>query len=416
MTHNSICGIVELIFGFKILKFNQTENKRTESIECEKRLTKMQVCAPFLKHRPAWALAGFGVRRSFASRPARRVLLPAPGPPSSFVNETVEPGSSETVLGDREVEVQVAACAVAYRDIIDRTGGCPFMNQPTVLGHEFSGRVTRAGASSSLQEGDRVVSLHWAQYDQEAWPAPFGHKDAMKTFLGLTCDGGYQDYVTTHETAFVKVPNPKFLTGVEAAPAMSTFGTVWQGAVVRGGLRRNERVLVTGAAGGVGSAAVCMAARLGAHVIGTTGSVDAKQEYIKSLGAAEVISAEKGFSKQLGRGNLVDMVIENVGAPTFTDSLRSLKPGGRLVLIGNVTNEAVSLPLGLCILNSLSVIGTDSIEGSELEKMFLWMEKEGLKPSIDHVLPLEQAAKAHEMIEERAVNGRIVLDVNSSIW
>ena len=86
------------------------------------------------------------------------------------------------------------------------------------------------------------------------------------------------------------------------------------------------------------------------------------------------------------------------------------------MLIGNVTNEAVSLPLGLCILNSLSVIGTDSIEGSELEKMFLWMEKEGLKPSIDHVLPLEEAAKAHEMIEARAVNGRIVLDVNSSIW
>ena len=377
----------------------------------------MRLCGPFLKHRKALFSPSVGIRRSFGNRTTRRVVLPKPGPPSAFVYETLEEEDlSGVALENREVEVQVAACAVAYRDLIDRSGGFPFMNEPTVLGHEFSGRVTKVGANSSLEVGDRVVSLHWAQYDRSAWPAPFDHADAMKTFLGLTCDGGYQDYVRTHETAFVKIPNPTFLTAIEAAPTMSTFGTVWQGAVVRGGLKESERVLVTGAAGGVGSAAVSMAARLGAHVIGATGSVETKQEYIKGLGAAEVISAERGFSKQLGRDNLVDMVIENVGAPTFTDSLRSLKPGGRLVLIGNVTNESVSLPLGLCILNSLSVIGTDSIEGSELEKMFLWMEKEGLKPSIDRILPLEQAATAHEMVEQRAVSGRIVLDVNSSIW
>ena len=149
--------------------------------------------------------------------------------------------------------------------------------------------------------------------------------------------------------------------------------------------------------------------------------MEANEDHIKSLGADECISAEKGFSKSLdpknGGTGLVDMVIENVGAPTFDDSLRSLKPGGRLVLIGNVTNSSVKLPLGLCILKSLSVIGTDSIESQELEKLLLWLEAENLKPPIDRVMPLKDAAAAHDLVENRSVQGRIVLDVNNDdVW
>ena len=364
----------------------------------------------------SWHLRLIGAR---SSSTAKRVVLPAPN--TNLVFENVETANAASLQG-RDVEVKVAACAVAYRDIIDRTGGFPFMNQPTVLGHEFSGVVTKVGGDTkNLSVGDKVVSLHWAQMDGEAFPSPFMHKESMQTFLGLTCDGGYQDYVSTHETAFVKVPNPHFFNGIEASPIMSTFGTVWQGAVVRGGLKENERILVTGASGGVGSAAVMMASRLGAYVIGTSGNVEANEDHIKSLGADECISAEKGFSKSLdprnGGTGLVDMVIENVGAPTFDDSLRSLKPGGRLVLIGNVTNSSVKLPLGLCILKSLSVIGTDSIESHELKKLLLWLEAENLKPPIDRVMPLKDAAAAHDLVENRSVQGRIVLDVNNDdVW
>jgi acryloyl-coenzyme A reductase len=173
-------------------------------------------------------------------------------------------------------------------------------------------------------------------------------------------------------------------------------------------------VLVTGAAGGVGGAAVAIAARLGCHVIGATGNVEAKGSYIKSLGCDEVIDSSPGFSKKVKGG--VDMVIECVGAPTFTDSLRCLKPGGRLVLIGNVTNSNVTLPTGLCIVKSLNIIGTDSIEASELHKLFLWLEEEGLRPTVDRVMPLEEVASAHQLLEERQVTGRIVLDINKKIW
>lgn len=86
------------------------------------------------------------------------------------------------------------------------------------------------------------------------------------------------------------------------------------------------------------------------------------------------------------------------------------------MLIGNVTNASAPLPLGLCIVKSLSVIGTDSIEAAELSKLFLWLDKEGLRPTIDRVIPLEEVASAHQLLEERRVSGRVVLDVNKELW
>lgn len=290
------------------------------------------------------------------------------------------------------------------------------MNQPTVLGHEISGIVENCATDTNLKPGDRVVSLHWAQFDGQAFPSPFQHKEGMKTFLGLTCDGGYSEYITAHETAFVKVPSHEKWSAIHAAPVMSTFGTVWQGAIVRGQLKSNERVLVTGASGGVGSAAVTLATKFGCHVIGTTSSIDKKTNYIKSLGASEVIDSSIPFSKTIGSS--CDMVIECVGAPTFSESLRCLKPGGRLILIGNVTNSTAPLPLGMCIVKSLSVIGTDSIESNELTKLFHWLTENNIRPEIYQTIPFDVTAvqQAHTLLEERGIQGRIVMDIQSGIW
>jgi len=357
------------------------------------------------------------IRPSFFSTSARRVVLKAPGPSSALIPETYQVDLN-TPVKKNHVRVKVAACAVAYRDIIDRNGGFPFMNHPTVLGHEAAGVVVATNQSSSLHVSDRVVSLHWAQHGGMAWPSPFETKEGMSTFLGLTTDGGYSEYIETHESAFVKVANHQKWTAIEAAPVMSTFGTVYQGAVIRGNLQAGERVLITGAAGGVGTSAVTIASRLGAYVIGATGNVAPKGKMLTDLGANEVIDSAVGFSKTLVKsaGGCVDMAIECVGSPTFTDSLRSLRPGGRLILIGNVTNASAPLPLGLCIVKSLSIIGTDSIEACHLENLFQWLEKENIRPVIDSVLSLEEASLAHDRLEQRSVHGRIVLDVNKEVW
>ena len=115
------------------------------------------------------------------SSTTKRVVLPAPN--TNLVFENVETASAVSLQG-RDVEVKVAACAVAYRDIIDRTGGFPFMNQPTVLGHEFSGIVTKVGGDTkNLSVGDKVISLHWAQMDGKAFPAPFMTRNQCKRSL-----------------------------------------------------------------------------------------------------------------------------------------------------------------------------------------------------------------------------------------
>ena len=136
----------------------------------------------------------------------KAAVLPHPGGPELFdyTDRPIPALSTFTGQGGEGVaaRVKVKSCAVAYRDIIDRTGGFPFMQQPTILGHEFAGVVDSVGNEVDpevLAVGDRVVSLHWAQ--DLGWPAPFD-TPAMQTFLGLSCDGGYAEFCVSHHSAF----------------------------------------------------------------------------------------------------------------------------------------------------------------------------------------------------------------------
>jgi acryloyl-coenzyme A reductase len=303
-----------------------------------------------------------------------------------------------------EVTVKVAACAVAYRDILDRKGAFKFIRLPAVLGHEFSGTIVEVGdrATGRAAVGDPVVSLHWDQ--DAAWPSPLKSGGAVDTMFGISCDGGYAEYVTCPVGSLAAAPT--HLPLEPASCVVSTFGTVWWGAVARGGLKSGQRVLVTGASGGVGSAAVAIAKALGCHVTGVSSS-EAKRTYLQELGCDDVLVTDD--QARFKAGNM-DCVIESVGGPTFASSLRATKPGGSIILLGNVENSVSELPLGYCILNSIRIIGSDSILRSELETGLLpFMAKHNLRPTIQHVMALEDACRAHEMLEARQVSGRIIL-------
>lgn len=183
---------------------------------------------------------------------------------------------------------------MAYRDTLDRRGAFPFIQPDAVLGHEMAGTVVAVGSgaeSGGLQEGDRVVSVHWDQ--NEAWPAPLTPSGPVSSFLGLTHPGGYAEFCTAPAGCFVQIPHGWSGSQIHAAPVMSTFGTVWQGAVVRAGLQAGETVLVTGASGGVGSAAVQLCRRIGCKVIAVTSS-PSKREFVEGLGADVVVVSESG--------------------------------------------------------------------------------------------------------------------------
>jgi NADPH:quinone reductase-like Zn-dependent oxidoreductase len=248
----------------------------------------------------------------------RALQLAEPGAIANFRMVTL-PLKQPT--GPGSVQVKVQACAVAYRDVLDRQGAFKFIRRPTVLGHEFAGTVTAVGdGPSRWRVGDRVCSLHWDQ--AAAWPSPLNATGAVDSMFGLTCDGGYAEYCNARTGALVKAP--PFLNSSEAASVMSTFGTVWNGAVVRGGLASGQTLLVTGASGGVGSSAVMLGAAMGNRVIAVTTSA-AKVPFLTGIGAASVIVADsKGAFKP--PAERVDMVLEAVGGPTFKSSLRSVSP------------------------------------------------------------------------------------------
>ena len=290
----------------------------------------------------------------------------------------------------------------------------PFINRPTVLGHEIAGVVVEAGDAAPLKVGDRVVSLHWASCGscEACLDGRTTHcSSGWDSFLALTTDGGYAEYVRTGASAFVPVPDG--WSAVDAASVNCTYGTVYHGAFTRGRLRAGERVLVTGASGGVGTAMVQLAKAMHCEVIAVTSSPD-KVDALLALGADEVIVHAKDtpFHKDACIGEGVDMAFEAVGEPTFLSSMHSLKRGGRLVLIGNVTAGKITMPLGATIVKGLEIIGSDSCSPGELKAVFALMDKVGIRPIIAKTMGLEGAAEAHDILERQGVSGgRIILKV-----
>lgn len=312
----------------------------------------------------------------------------------------------------REVLVKVDACGVCYRDLLDRQGRFPFIQLPVIPGHEFAGEVVEVGPEvENLKVGDRVTNLHREPcgqcrycrlgdeiHCQEAWPS-----------FGLTVNGGYAEYVLAPEGGLV--PIPQNLSSEEACTLMCTAAVALRGFRGLAHLKRGETVLITGASGGVGSAAIQIAKILGCRVVAVTTS-ESKVPFLNKLGADEVwVSPEGVFHKEVRSRfpDAVDVAMEIVGPATFNSTLRSLRKGGRLVLIGNVTPKRIEINPGYLILNGLSILGSDSATREDLTQVLEWAVSGKLKPQVSQKLPLAEAARAHQILESRKSTGRIVL-------
>ena len=327
--------------------------------------------------------------------------------------EALEYGDApEPEVGSGEVLIRVKAEGVCGRDLIDRRGGFRGLRLPVILGHEFAGEVVRvAPGVSDLAAGDRVANLlrlgcgacraclrGETPICERAWQS-----------FGQTRDGGYAQFVVAPSAALVKVPLQ--VTDVEAASVACTFGVALRALRSVGRVTLGDRVLVTGASGGVGMAAIQVAKALGARVIAATSS-EAKQKALVQAGADEVVvHAEKPLHDQvrdlvpLG----VDVVLELTGSPTFTSSLRSLKNGGRLVLVGNILADTIKFNPGAVILYGYEILGSAGCTRVDLEDAFAMIASKKFTVVIDRVLPLEKAADAHRLLAERSVVGRVIL-------
>ncbi|MDT5206242.1 MAG: NADPH:quinone reductase [Mycobacterium sp.] len=311
------------------------------------------------------------------------------GPDGVEISEIDEP------TGDGVI-VDVHAAGAAFPDALLTRGLYQYRpDPPFVLGAEIAGVVRSAPADAPVKTGDRVVGL------------------TMLT-------GGMAEVAVLAPDRVFKLPdNVSFAAG---AGLLFNDLTVYFALTVRGRLHEGETVLVHGAAGGIGTSALRLAPVLGASRVIAVVSTDDKADIARAAGATDVVLADgfKDAIKELTGGRGVDLVVDPVGGDRFTDSLRSLAPGGRLLVIGFTGGEIPTVKVNRLLLNNVDVVGVGwgawagthpgalTEQWAELEKL---LASGKLPPPEPVVYPLDEAAAAIASLENRTAKGKVVLRV-----
>lgn len=317
--------------------------------------------------------------------------------------------------GPGEVRVRVQAVALNYLDIWVRRGlpGIP-IPLPHVGGSDVAGIVDQLGPGvEGWRPGDPVIidpSLNPVE-DEFTRRGERSLSPAFQIF-GEHTNGGMAEYAVAPARNLLRKPDS--LSWEQAAAIPLVFQTAWRAMIVRGQIRPGETCLILGGAGGVGSIAIQIAKLAGATVFATASS-ERKAAVARAQGADEVIMTgpgSEGFSKTvrtLTNKRGVDLVLENVGAATWVESLKSCAKGGRVVTYGATTGATPQTQLQLIFWNQLTILGSTMGSRGDLEVSLRLAAQGKLRPVIDRVLPLDQAPAAYEALEQRQVAGKMVL-------
>ena len=312
------------------------------------------------------------------------------GPSGLRVDELSEP---EPGLG--EVSIDVRAAAVNFPDVLLSYGKYQFRpTPPFVPGGEAAGVVIAVGADvTRVAVGDRVAVT--------------------------VIHGAFAERIVVPEAAVIKVPAA--VSFEVAAATLLTYATTWHALIDRANLQAGETLLVLGAAGGVGIAAVEIGKLLGARVIAAASS-DEKLAFCRAHGADETIQYVredlKESAKRLTGGDGVNVVYDPVGGPFTEPALRSIAWAGRYLVVGFANGEIPKIPLNLVLLKGCQIVGVfwGSFAMREPQKnrahahqIFEWIATGSLHPSVDAVLPFSEASEALSRLDRRQVKGKLVL-------
>jgi NADPH:quinone reductase len=300
---------------------------------------------------------------------------------------------------DSGVLVEVHCAGVAFPELLQTRGEYQIKPPlPFVPGSEVAGIVRSVGGRASDQTfavGDRVAA-----------------------FCAL---GGFAEMAVA--PAFLTFALPAALDFAQGAGLILNYHTAYFSLVLRGRLHEGETVLVHGAAGGVGTAALQVAKGLGARTIAVVSS-DAKQQVALEAGADHVVRSDgpwKDEVKELTGGG-VEIVFDPVGGSRFTDSLRALREGGRLLVVGFAGGSIPEVKVNRLLLGNTEVIGAGwggyvmgrpevNLEiGAAVNRL---IEQGSVAPIVGERFPLERAADALRFLDERRAVGKVVLDVRS---
>jgi NADPH:quinone reductase-like Zn-dependent oxidoreductase len=321
----------------------------------------------------------------------------------------------DPVVRANEVLVRVKACALNHLDLWVRRGipGVPFP-LPHIPGSDVAGEIAAIGADvTTVRVGQKVVLAPGVSCGKCA-PCVSGQDNRCRQFtnLGYMIDGGCAEFVRVPEVNCL--PYPENLSFEQAASIPLVFQTAWHMLVARAELQAGEDVLVLGAGSGVGSAAVQVAKFFGARVIATAGS-DEKLQKAKELGADHLINHKtqkiRDEVRRITGKRGVDVVFEHVGTATWDESIASLAPSGRLVTCGATTGYDAKIDLRFLFSRQLSLLGSYMGTKSDLQTVMKLVAAGRLKPVVDRVFPLAEAAAAHSYLESSSQFGKVVLKV-----
>ena len=319
----------------------------------------------------------------------------------------------EPQIRANEVLVEVKACALNHLDIFAR-GGLPGIEIPLphILGNDIAGVVRKVGELVTwVKQGDGVM----VQPGVSCGHCEFclsGQDNLCREYdiIGYRRNGGYAELVAVPGVNIL--PKPPQLSWEEAAALPLVTVTAWHMLVTRANVQPGEDVLVQAAGSGVGSIAIQIAKLRGARVI-TTASSDAKLAKARELGANETINyTHDDWPKEVRRltnKKGVDVVVEHTGAATWPGSISSLKNNGRLVTCGATSGFDARTDLRQVFYRHLTLLGSFMGSKGELVEALKFVREGKIRAVVDRVLPLSEARQAHELIEDRAQFGKVVL-------
>ena len=316
-------------------------------------------------------------------------------------------------IRDNEVLVEVKACALNHLDIFVRQG-IPGIEIPLphILGNDIAGVVREVGELVTwVKPGDEVMVQPGVSCGHcEACLSGQDNLCREYDIIGYRRNGGYAELVAVPGVNIV--PKPAQLSWEEAAALPLVTVTAWHMLVTRAKVQPGEDVLVHAAGSGVGSIAIQIAKLRGARVI-TTASTEEKLEKARELGADVTINYTRDdWPKEVRRvtdRKGVDVVVEHTGAATWPGSISALKNNGRLVTCGATSGFDARTDLRQVFYRHLTILGSFMGSKAELLEAMKFVRDGKIHGVVDRVLPLSEARQAHELIEDRAQFGKVVL-------
>jgi D-arabinose 1-dehydrogenase-like Zn-dependent alcohol dehydrogenase len=334
------------------------------------------------------------------------LVLDRPGGPERLRWATLddpEPRGSEVV-------VDVRVSGICHHDTLARRGAFSRTQWPAVLGHEIAGTVSATGPEvTHLVRGDRVVAATiWScgtcalcvRGDEQLCRSGRG-------VFGEATPGGYAERLLAPEHALLAIPNG--VSDAEAAVLPCALGTAYR-AVAGLGLAAGEALVVTGASGGVGLHAVAVAAAQRLAPIAITGSPD-KVAAVRAAGATDVVVSERGRYAREVRERVPDGVAAVVDptAVALGESLRCLRHGGRVVVVGNVGAAQAPIEPALLIMKELGIVASRGASRAQLETLLALAANGTLRPHVAPPRAPEDIPRLHRDLERRRVTGKLVV-------